>query len=282
MYFATRNGVLCSKLSPYFILHRAVTTLYLLRGRRPASKGYMSYRQEYIYHTLNNRQLMALFRANKPLPCNYGRGLDERVVEYPWILARINPGIGSILDAGSALNYEYICKHPSLAKKNIIMYTLSPYGENHISTSRISYIYGDLRDTILRDNIVDDIISISTIEHIGMNNYKYTEDTNFFEKQDGSFVLAIQELYRSLKPGGRLLLTVPYGLPQNLHWLFQFDEDRLKILIDSFNGEILEKVYYRKDLSGWQVANMDECKDCEYNEQYSQASAVACVNLMKR
>jgi len=278
MHFATRNGAVYSKLSPHFILHRAVTTFYLLRGRRPKSKGYISYRQEYIYRTLNNPQLMDLFRTNKPLPCNYGRGLDERVVEYPWILARINPGMGTILDAGSTLNYQFICQHPSLAQKNIIIYTLSPYGENHISTPRISYIYGDLRDTILRDNIVDNVISISTIEHIGMNNDMYTKDTKFFEKQDGSFILAIQELYRSLKPGGRLLLTVPYGLPQDLDWLFQFDEDRLKTLIDSFKGKTLEKVYYRRDFSGWQIATMDECKDCEFN--YG-ASAVACVNLMK-
>ncbi len=281
MHFATRKGFVYSKLSPRFALHRAITTLYLLRGRRPDSKGYMSYRQEYVYRALNNRQLMALFRANKPLPYNYGRGLDERVVEYPWIMARINQGSGIILDAGAALNYESICKHPALAQKNIIVYTLSPHGENHILTSRISYIYGDLRSILLRDNAVDDVISISTIEHIGMNNYKYTKDAKFFERSEDSFVLTIQELCRSLKPGGRLLLTVPYGRSQDLNWLFQFDEDRLEILTDSFNGQILEKVYYRKDASGWQITTMDECTECEYDEQYSQASAVACINLVK-
>lgn len=241
----------------------------------------MSYRQEYVYRALNNWQLMTLFRTNKPLPFNYGRYLDERVVEYPWILARIQQRSGTILDAGAALNYESICKHPSMAQKNIIVYTLSPHGENHILTPRISYIYGDLRNIILRDNAVDDIVSISTIEHIGMNNYKYTEDEKFFEREGAAFVLAIQELHRSLKSGGRLLLTVPYGRPQDLDWLFQFDEDRLRILTDSFGGKILEKVYYRKYPSGWQMTTADECKECEYDEQYSQASAVVCVNLMK-
>jgi hypothetical protein len=131
----------------------------------------MGYRQNYVFHALHNSQLMTVFRNHKPLPCNYGSGLDERVVEYPWVLSRIHKGSGRILDPGATLNYEYICTHPSLSQKNIVVYTLSPDGENQILTPRMSYIYGDLRDILLRDNAVDDVVSISTVEHIGMNNY---------------------------------------------------------------------------------------------------------------
>jgi ubiquinone/menaquinone biosynthesis C-methylase UbiE len=44
--------------------------------------------------------------------------------------------------------------------------------------NNISYVYGDLRNTILKDQCFDEIVCISTLEHIGMDNTMlYTKDS---------------------------------------------------------------------------------------------------------
>ena len=284
MPYATRDGSVRSKWSSHFVLHRAVTTLYRLR-RVPGSKGNMSYRMEYVFRALQKQKLMELFRTGAQLPRGYGRGLDERVVEYPWTLARLGDS-QQILDAGSALNFEFIVNNKALAQKQLVIYTLSPDGENRLCSPHISYVYGDLRETVLRDAWFDTIVCLSTIEHVGMDNIKYTDNHIFREQNQRSYAAAMQEFHRLLKPEGQLLLTVPYGRSQNLGWMQQFDEPGLQKLIDTFDGTCRERQYYKSGPGGWQIATPAECTECTYVENerphYNQASAVACVALVKR
>ena len=42
------------------------------------------------------------------LPARYGFRVDERVVEYPWLFSRFFAGEGTLLDAGSTLNFDYL------------------------------------------------------------------------------------------------------------------------------------------------------------------------------
>ena len=45
-------------------------------------------------------------------------------------------------------------------------------------------IYGDVRDTILKRECVDEIVCISTLEHIGMiNTFIYSNDSRFNESK---------------------------------------------------------------------------------------------------
>ena len=93
---------------------------YKSNGSRPFSKGYSTFKFQYIKRAINNQEIMKKFENSESLPENYGHALDERVVEYPWVLSRTSFSSGNnFLDAGSALNFKEILEFPSLKMKKI-------------------------------------------------------------------------------------------------------------------------------------------------------------------
>ena len=81
------------------------TKVYVIRGRKPWSRGYNLSKFDFIRNVLNDDDIMAKFRALDLLPDGYGCRYDERVVEYPWTISRLSVSEGKLLDAGSAFNF---------------------------------------------------------------------------------------------------------------------------------------------------------------------------------
>ena len=75
--------------------------LFALTGHKPSHRWYGTYRLREI-----KRVLSAPFDPDQ-LPAQHGRWLDERMVEYPWMFSRLPEGPGSLLDAGSILNFGF-------------------------------------------------------------------------------------------------------------------------------------------------------------------------------
>ena len=186
--------------------------------------------------------------------------------------------------------YEFVLDQPVFRDKKMHILTLVPE-PNCFWRRDISYLYEDLRQIPISDNFYDTVACISTLEHIGMVNEQRTHD----------FVQAMQEMRRVLKPGGRLRLTVPFGEYRN-HVVFQqFDSALLDQAVDAFDGEQIERSFFRYLLAGWQRATEVECQGCRYAEWVAQhwagqqlpvplpvepdqaaaARAVACVVLRK-
>jgi SAM-dependent methyltransferase len=239
---------------------------------------------------LADEELLLLFRCDKTLLANYGFRIDERVVEYPWVLARLGAAEGLLLDAGSALNHEYLLNHPVLINRKIVIYNLSP--GNLLRRNNVSYIFGDLRHTILKDESFEEIVCISTLEHVGMNNtLLYSKDTRFNEFKPNDYLDVVREFRRLLKPGGRLFITVPYGRYENHGWLQQFDHKMVDAVFDAFGPSSHSATYYKYLPDGWQIAKAEECNGCSYfdihNKQdyepdyVASARAVACVEMVK-
>jgi hypothetical protein len=233
---------------------------------------------------------MNLFCSGHRLPDRYGLHLDERVVEYPWVLSRLDIGERLLLDAGSTLNHQYIVDHDILAGRRIVIYTLSP--EQVISRANVSYIYGDLRSTILRSDYFDEIICISTLEHIGMDNtLLYSKDTRYNEEKNEDYLSAVKEFRRLLKPSGKLLITVPYGRYENHGWLQQFDQRMIDKMIKELACSLNKIVYYRYLPDGWQIAEKNDCAQSSYYNIHNRsdfdpdyaaaARAVACIEIIK-
>jgi ubiquinone/menaquinone biosynthesis C-methylase UbiE len=156
----------------------------------------------------------------------------------------------------------------------------------------VSYVAGDLRDMMLRDSVVDVIVCISTLEHIGLDNTMlYTDDRRFQETRSDDYTRALREFRRVLRPGGRLYVTVPFGRPTRLRWLQQFDAAGVNALVDAFGGAEEQTAYFRYTSAGWQTATAAECADCEYFDVHSRGSfdpdmaaaarAVACFEFVR-
>ena len=171
-----------------------------------------------------------------------------------------------------------------------MIYDLSP--GNVVTRDNISYVYGDLRSTILRSECFDEIVCISALEHIGMDNTMlYTQDPRFDELRPDDYQDVVREFSRLLRTGGKLYITVPYGHYENLGWLQQFDHQMIETVIGVFGGSAGNVVYYQYTADGWQVADAKACADCSYFDIHNRsdyeadyvaaARAVACLEMVK-
>lgn len=259
---------------------------YELYGRKPWSRGYFEYKWKIIGQALDDNNIIAAFNNAGFLPDNYGYGVDERVVEYPWVIANMPSGSASILDAGSAFNFETILTHPKLENKKITIVNLSPES-NCFWRRGVSYLFEDIRKLPFADNSFDIIVCVSTLEHIGMDNTEvYTADSRYKENKVEDYLVAVTELKRVLKPGGNLFITVPFGKYQNLGFFQQFNSDMFDKVVKIFNGQA-DARFYKHISSGWQLSSQEGCNTAEYigkkgeNSSVAGAIAIACINLIK-
>lgn len=264
---------------------------YLKSGRIPWSPGYKQYRYNTLKDIPTNQALLDVFARGEPLPQGYGVGIDERIVEYPWLFSRMSCTGGLLLDGGSVLNYPFLLDAPQLSAKRIVILTLAPES-TMAKRQNVSYMFGDLRETLFRDAAFDLIVSASTLEHIGMDNAKlYTQDGRHNESQPDDYLRVIKEFHRILKPGGRFFMTVPFGKAQNLGWLYQFDSQRLKLAISAFGPDLEAATFYKYGAEGWTLSDEGACAGCEYFDVHSAAApapdlaaaarAVACLEFVK-
>lgn len=265
-------------------------TVYVLRRRQPWRYGYIDYKEHCIAQELAKPELLNRFTKNEALPEGYGPRLDERLVEFPWLLTHLPEVSGRVLDAGSTINHRYIMDHSVWKNKDITIMTLAP--EAHSFWQRkISYVWGDLREVPFRDNWFDVITCISTLEHVGMDNAIYTRDSTYHESNQASYLKVIAEFKRILKPGGLFYLTVPYGKYKQCGFQQVFNHAMLQGVIDHFGGSVVEQTFFRYQANGWQRADQADCEEADYfnihatpdyEADYAAAArAVACLIIRK-
>ncbi|WP_083521991.1 class I SAM-dependent methyltransferase [Desulfovibrio fairfieldensis] len=263
---------------------------YLEAGRVPWSEGYNVAHDIFVRKTLNSRNLMQIFADScASLPPNYGQNLDERIVEWPWILTHLPPKSYRILDAGSAMNHEHVLSYPVWKNKKLDIMTLAP--EAFCAWKQgISYIFHDLRDTPYRDEEFDVIISVSTLEHVGMDNRQY--DGHSCEHSLNDVFRVLHEFQRILKPWGTLLFTVPFGRYEDHDKFQQFDSDLLERCAKAFAPISRQETFFLYTKEGWKKAVREDCSEARYafphvengrlEDNAAAARCVACCEWHKK
>ena len=262
------------------------TPVYLARGRRPWSPGYHTAKKRTIGSAID----AGSFLPGARLPAGYGNRIDERAVEVPWVFAQLSATPGQVLDAGSALNHEFLLRRAPLSAARLTIMTLAPEKRSFWNRS-ISYVFGDLRQTYFADAVFDVVISVSTIEHIGLDNtLLYTGDASKKEFDDLGFVPAVSEFRRVLKPGGVCLVTVPFGRRGVHGWYQVFDHDLVMKIVQAFGPASHTIEYFGLGAQGWHPARHEDLADAAFFDLHAGqpldadlaagARGVACLRLV--
>lgn len=205
--------------------------------------------------------------------------ISERLVEYPFIARNlISTGIEArILDIGSADSHltKTISEFGN-KKWQVIGVDIATVSEkfDFISLTRM-----DARLLGFRDEVFDQIICISTIEHIGIPSDHY----NIRESDELGDVRTISELYRVLKKGGTFIITLPYGNKIKKQEYRIYNRSALDSLIRLFS--VIRKEFYRYDDGKWKKCRSQSIADKLVNTtgipSYLHSRVCACLLLEK-
>ena len=204
----------------------------------------------------------------------YGLGDSERAVEIPWALSRYR-GERTVLDVGSA-NAEprYLEAVAALHVPALIGLDLVP-----AKALRGRALVADVRHPPIRPRSVGLIFAISVIEHVGRDNTLYVERHKGPQDLEGDFTSA-RALGDLLSPGGRLLITVPFGRFQDHGWFIQHDQARLSALVDR-SGLHLQELELFEYAEGWRgPVDASSLATRGYREAAVAAAGIACLALV--
>jgi 2-polyprenyl-3-methyl-5-hydroxy-6-metoxy-1,4-benzoquinol methylase len=250
---------------------------------QPWTEEYVAEHRRFVGEVLDDSALVERFARNEALPLGYGVGLDERVVEFPWLFSQ---GLrGRLLDGGSALNHEHILDRILPLVDSLHVLTLEPE-ELAFPERRVSYVYADLRDLPYKDGAFETVVSLSTLEHVGMDNKAYGVNAPRADDPVRELGRAVSELTRVA--ADRLLVTVPYGRREDHGWLRQFDREDVESLVELAGGRATTSVF-RYTAAGWEQSDLEEASEMTYrdftadpspvDDLAAAARAVACISF---
>ena len=204
-------------------------------------------------------KLMRRFAKHLPWQVKYlcGKagigGMDisiDRHFEYAFVVSRLNDKKrGMLVDIGGAGSLL----SPILAALGYDVVGYDLHSWNFVFPQYEHYV-GDAGHMHFEDSTVDICVSISCIEHVGANRYGT-------DSRESDRVL-LEEIMRILKPGGMLIMSVPYGVSRNLPSHRVYDEQRIKELTTGFI-EHYREIYVPvpdKDLFHHRIGSEEEAR----------------------
>lgn len=194
---------------------------------------------------------------------------SDRFLEYPWAIKNITLKEGKLLDVGSTAASMF----RSLVPAGVEVYAVDLNGR-FIPKNGVNFSVADIRKTNFPDDYFDCISCISTLEHIGVSG-RYNSDND--PTGDSS---AMKEMRRTLKNGGRLLLTVPYGIKDVLPINKLYNSQRLKALLQDF--VVIEKVFLKFDNKWGLWLEVDEAEAAKTDMINDRWYSLCLINAVKQ
>lgn len=209
-------------------------------------------------------------RGERPRRLEGPPATDERVVEIPWVLAR--------LDSGRLLEVGYAFAEPAYVAGLLEAAPLELVGVDLAAAEvpGMETVCADVRELPFPDADFDQVLLVSTLEHVGADNERY----GLAGASDRSGMhTALRELRRVLRPAGSLLVTVPLGEPEDYGWFRQEDVRGWTRLFTRAGFFVEEQEIYELTDGGWRAAPTFEAAGVRYGEHGPAASAVLCAEL---
>lgn len=198
---------------------------------------------------------------------------DERVVEIPWVLSRLVPS-GRVLEVGYAFaEPAYLA---GLLRSGVELVGVDLATRDVDGMERVE---ADVRALPLESGSFDQVLLVSTLEHVGADNSLYGLSADR-ATHDEPRLAALRELGRVLRRDGSLLVTVPLGEPEDYGWFRQEDERGWTRLFARADFFVRELELYELAHEGWRAAPVLDTHGVRYGDRGPAASAVLCAELL--
>ncbi|MBA2740528.1 MAG: methyltransferase domain-containing protein [Actinobacteria bacterium] len=197
-------------------------------------------------------------------------GTDERVVEVPWVLSRLRSA-GRVLEVGYAFAETAYLAGLLRSGVELVGVDLAVREVAGLET-----VEADVRELPFPDGSFDQVLLVSTLEHVGADNAVYGLEG---ELDADARLHALRELRRVLRRDGSLLVTVPLGQPGDHGWFRQEDEAGWNRLYAGADLFVSEQEAYELTEEGWRAAPDFDAEGVLYGSRGPAASAVLCAEL---
>lgn len=194
--------------------------------------------------------------------------INERSIEIPWTMERLE---GKVIDIGSS-DAAYLHELPNGS------YLLDQRPLTEPVPRTMTFIQADVRDIPLTDSAFDTVLCLSTYEHFGLAHEPYgTLDEQGVSQQ------GLYEMWRILKPGGKLIMTLPFGPSEYHSWLRVFSYDDL---LHEFGNiwnciEDIEFFRYSRFLNSYYSVPPTECTE-GYDMDVKRSLGLVCIVFTKK